>query len=160
MEAIAYFGHVRLADNHRCCGKADAGDLRGADPSGFEGDVAAQATFRVPDEGSYRFWVFLRGDKILKAVAFGDLDFVELLSLDEVYDVRGEAENGICPFSDADTVLFARVGIRDDLDAVEVIDRNSLYANRRKFLIAHALSAYLASSERARTSHLLYELSA
>ena len=55
LEAVAYFGHVRLADDHRCCGKADAGDLRGADPSGFEGDVAAQAAFRVPDEGSHRF---------------------------------------------------------------------------------------------------------
>ena len=36
LEAVADFGHVRLADNHRCRGKADAGDLRGADPGGFE----------------------------------------------------------------------------------------------------------------------------
>lgn len=86
--------------------------------------------------------------------------FVELLSLDEVYDVRGEAEKGVRPLSNAGVVLFARIGVRDDLDTVEVIDRNNLDANRRKFFVAHALSAYLASSERARTSHLLYELSA
>ena len=36
----------------------------------------------------------------------------------------------------------------------------SLDADWRKFFVAHALSAYLASSERARTSHLLYEPSA
>jgi len=43
---------------------------------------------------------------------------------------------------------------------VEVVDCNNLDANWRKFFVAHALSAYLASSERVRTSHLLYELSA
>lgn len=80
LEAVADFGHVRLTDNHRRCGKADAGDLCGADPSGFEGDVAAQATFRVSDEGPYRFRILLRGDEVLKAVAFGNLDFVELFS--------------------------------------------------------------------------------
>lgn len=160
LEAVAYFGHVRLADDHRRCGKTDAGDLRGVDPGGFEGDVATQATFWISDEGSHCFRILLRGDEVLKAVAFGDLDFVELLSLDEVYDVRGEAEKGVRPLSDVGVVLFARFGVRDDLDAVEVIDRNSLDANRCKFFVAHALSAYLALSERARTSHLLYELSA
>lgn len=71
LEAVADFGHVRLTDNHRRCGKADAGDLCGADPSGFEGDVAAQATFRVSDEGPYRFRILLRGDEVLKAVPSG-----------------------------------------------------------------------------------------
>ncbi|MGO5205625.1 hypothetical protein ACTQ2S_08085 [Parolsenella catena] len=122
LEAVADFGHVRLADNHRRRGKADAGDLRGADPGGFERDVAAQATLWVSDEGPHRFRILLRGDEVLKAVAFGDLDFVELLSLDEIYDIRGEAEKGVRPLSDADVVLFAR--IRDDLDAVEVVNRN------------------------------------
>lgn len=160
LEAVADFGHVRLADNHRRRGKADAGDLRGADPGGFERDVAVQTTLWVSDEGSHRFRILFRGDEVLEAVAFGDLDFVELLSLDEVYDVRGETEKGVRPLSDAGVVLFARIGIRDDLDTVEVIDRNNFDANRRKFFIAHALSAYLASSERARTFHLLYEFSA
>ena len=114
LEAVADFGHIRLTDNHRRCGKADAGNLCGADLSGFEGDVAAQATFRVSDEGPYRFRILLRGDEVLKAVAFGNLDFVELFSLDEVYDVRGEAENGVRPLSDADVVLFARIGVRDE----------------------------------------------
>lgn len=66
LEAVADFGHVRLTDNHRRCGKADAGDLCGADPSGFEGDVAAQATFRVSDEALTASGSFFEATRSLK----------------------------------------------------------------------------------------------
>ena len=48
-----------MADNHRRCGKTDAGDLRGADPGGFEGDIATQASLWIPDGKSILMTVYL-----------------------------------------------------------------------------------------------------